>query len=310
MSENEVSKAKILVVEDNDSIRETMESILAEEGYDVKAAPGVRIAAGLIEKETFNLVISDLPLGADSGLTLVEPVRSKDESTIFLLMTGAGTMETALEAIKKDVDEYILKPIEPAELIHKVKTYLEKQKITKEKEVLVRQLQESNERLIELVKIDELTGAFNRRFLFEQLHIEMQKSRRQRSTLVLMMCDVDGFKKFNDKYGHLEGDTLLKTIVEILKGCVRQYVDMVFRYGGDEFAILVPDANRENAGVIAGRIVSKIRQDLGAKGIGISIGAAAYGDGGMYVSFMNELIHIADTMLYEAKRSGGGKAVV
>lgn len=306
---SDLSQYNILVVEDNDSIRETTRDILSDEGYTVKESASLKEAIPIVEKEMFNLVISDLSLGSSSGLSLVEMVRKKDSSTIFLLVTGAGSMETALEAIKKGVDEYILKPIEPGELLHKVKTYLDKQKIKKEKEFLMQQLQESNSKLLELVKVDELTGAFNRRYLFEQLFNEMQRSRRQRSPLSLMMCDVDGFKKYNDKYGHLDGDKLLSKIVDLIKAGVRQYIDTVFRYGGDEFAILVPGINKENSKILADRIVAKVGETLRDVNVSLSIGIASFSDTTKEISSINELIHEADSRLYEAKRAGGNKAV-
>ena len=251
---SEARPPKLLLVEDDDGIRETTAAILEEKGYDIKTAASLDEAVAVIQAEVFDLVMSDLSLGTGSGLSLVDPVRKKDPSTIFLLITGMGTMETALEAIKKDVDEYILKPIEPAELVHKVRSYLEKQRVKKEKEALVKQLKQSNVKLMEMARIDELTGAFNRRYMFELLHTEMQRAKRQGTLLCLMMVDVDSFKKYNDTYGHPEGDKLLKEIVTLLKGSLRQYVDQVFRYGGDEFTLLVPNITAENSAALAGRI--------------------------------------------------------
>jgi len=261
-----------------------------------------------MQAQAFDLVMSDLSLGTGSGLSLVDPVRKKDPSTIFLLITGMGTMETALEAIKKDVDEYILKPIEPAELMHKVNSYLEKQRVKKEKEALVKQLEQSNVKLMEMARVDELTGAFNRRYMFELLHTEMQRAKRQGTLLSLMMVDVDRFKKYNDAYGHPGGDKLLKQIVTLLKGSLRQYVDQVFRYGGDEFTLLVPNITAENAAALAGRISTRVNNALRDKGVGISIGVSTL-EGANKRFSLNEFIHDADKKLYEAKKASGGKAV-
>ena len=301
--------SKILLVEDNDNIRETTDLILSSEGYQVKTAASLAEATVLIEKESFDVVISDLSLGTGSGLSLVDPVRRKDSSTVFLLMTGRASMETALEAIKKDVDEYILKPVEPQELIHKVKMYIEKQSIKKEKEALLRQLKETNMKLLELIKTDELTGVFNRRYLFEQLHQEMQRARRQKSMTNLLMCDVDGFKKYNDAHGHVDGDELLKRIAQLLKSGVRQYVDHVYRYGGDEFAIIVPAIAQEDAKTVADRVVQYVSESLRESNIGISIGLAHF-DGSQKNMSLNDLVHAADTKLYEAKRRGGRQVVL
>jgi two-component system cell cycle response regulator len=300
-------KIKILVVEDSVFIRETTLAILTEDGYSVKGAATVAEALRFIENDSFNMVISDLTLEQGSGLELVDPVRKKDPSTIFLIMTGAGTMETALEAIKKGVDEYILKPISPPELSHKVETYLDRQRMKKEKEALVGQLEKLNAKLLELVKVDELTGVFNRRYLFEQMHIEVQKAVRQRRRITLMMCDVDGFKKFNDTHGHLEGDELLKKISGLLRLSTRQYVDQVFRYGGDEFAILIPEIDLETAKMIGGRIVSNISKHLKDKGISMSVGVANVASEDIHS--LNEFVQEADGKLYEVKKQGGNKMI-
>ncbi len=221
----------------------------------------------------------------------------------------AAAREREKQAIKKDVDEYILKPVEPQELIHKVKMNIEKQSIKKEKEALLRQLKETNMKLLELIKTDELTGVFNRRYLFEQLHQEMQRARRQKSMTNLLMCDVDGFKKYNDAHGHVDGDELLKRIAQLLKSGVRQYVDHVYRYGGDEFAIIVPAIAQEDAKTVADRVVQYVSESLRESNIGISIGLAHF-DGSQKNMSLNDLVHAADTKLYEAKRRGGRQVVL
>jgi len=169
-------------------------------------------ALELIAAENFDIVVSDLFIGKDSGLSLVDPVRAKDRLAVFLLVTGDGTMETAVEAVKKNVDEYMLKPIKPSELLPESENLSRQTKARERKRISYKAAAGSNMKLLELSKTDELTGLFNRRSLFEQIHAEMQRAKRQSTPLCLMMCDVDGFKKFNDANGHLEGDKVLKDI--------------------------------------------------------------------------------------------------
>ncbi|MFH1367678.1 MAG: response regulator [Elusimicrobiota bacterium] len=304
----EEKKVNVLVVEDDDNIRGTLKEILAEEGYAVSTASTVKKAEDELVAKNYDVVISDLSVGKSSGLSLVDPSRKKDKTTVFLLLTGQGSLETAVEAVKKNVDEYILKPIKPAELIHKVKSYLEKQKLTREKDYLLGQLQQSNMRLLEIIKTDELTGLFNRRHLFEQLHAEMQRSKRQKTSLCLMMCDIDGFKKYNDTYGHLEGDKVLKEVTLMIKMFVRQYVDQVFRYGGDEIAVIVPGLDEDHAVSLGSRIVDKVCEKTQSYGIGISIGIACLNVEA--VVSLNDFVDMADKKLYEAKKSGKNKVVI
>ena len=122
---------RILVVDDDYNIKETMKDILEEEGYIVETADSLSKAQEIIEKENFNVILSDLSLGEYSSLSLVELVRRKSPHTIFILITGQDKLDADLEATKNDVDEYILKPIQPNELIHKIKIHLEKQMLTK-----------------------------------------------------------------------------------------------------------------------------------------------------------------------------------
>jgi two-component system cell cycle response regulator len=300
---------KILLVEDNDGIRETLQDILDSEGFNVQTAASVHEAEQKIEQnDAFNVVLSDLSLGKESGLMLIDSVRKKEKATIFIIMTGYGTLETAMEAIKKNVDEYILKPVNPVELIHKVRTYIDNQKLNREKEGLVKKLQESNIKLLEISKSDDLTGVFNRRYFFEEVNNEMQRAKRQKNTLGLMMCDVDGFKKFNDTRGHIEGDRILRQIAVELQSSVREYVDKVFRYGGDEFIVIMPEIEKETMLKVGQRIVARVKENFGANDIGISIGISHYSLETQHMS-LNELIDLADKKLYEAKKSSDTKVM-
>jgi len=102
---------RILVVDDDYNIKETMKDILEEEGFIVETADSLSKVQEIIEKENFNVIISDLSLGEYSGLSLVELVRRKSPHTVFILITGQDKLDADLEATKNDVDEYILKPI-------------------------------------------------------------------------------------------------------------------------------------------------------------------------------------------------------
>ncbi|MCS7232096.1 MAG: response regulator [Elusimicrobiota bacterium] len=308
----EIRHTKILIVEDDENIRESTKDILEENNYSVDTASSFEEAVNKLEKENYNLVISDLSLGKDkTGLELVDIAKNKNKFVVFLLITGQATLESAVESIKKGVDEYILKPINPNELIHKVRTHLEKQRFNIEKEKLAEQLKEVNIKLLTLSVTDELTGVYNRRYLFERLYIEIQRAKRRQTDLALMMCDIDNFKSYNDKYGHIEGDRLLREVALFIKLNVRNYIDYVFRYGGDEFVILLCEIDKEDAQGVAQRIVSKFRNSFSSKGIGISIGLVLIS--GVEVKDKNvdikEVIELADKKLYECKKIGGNTFV-
>jgi diguanylate cyclase (GGDEF)-like protein len=152
---------------------------------------------------------------------------------------------------------------------------------------------------------DPLTGVYNTRFFHEVLNREAARSKRYRTTLSLLMIDVDSFKAINDTYGHLVGDKLLVQIGHVLKACVRT-TDLVFRCGGDEFGVVLPGTSAEGARHVAEKILELVKsgdilQSLGYSGTtSVSIGIAEYKHG----SASENLVAAADHALYESKRSG------
>ena len=150
---------------------------------------------------------------------------------------------------------------------------------------------------------DGLTSLYNHRHFQEQLEVEVKRAQRYDLNLSLIMIDLDHFKKFNDSYGHLEGDTLLRKIAQILKSSLRE-TDFVARYGGEEFAVILPETNKEGASIAAERIRRTVSEqtfgEVGAK-MTISLGVASYPDD---ACLRADLIKEADDALYRAKKEG------
>ena len=157
----------------------------------------------------------------------------------------------------------------------------------------------------EKARIDSLTGLLNRRALDEFITSEIARASRYGGILSLIILDLDSFKAFNDNYGHVPGDELLKEISDIMKSSTRGS-DQAFRYGGDEFAILLPETNIESAQVVAERVRKRIAIEVESPiPITASLGVASWPTNGTRA---NELIAAADTALYQAKRSGGNQS--
>jgi diguanylate cyclase (GGDEF)-like protein/putative nucleotidyltransferase with HDIG domain len=154
-------------------------------------------------------------------------------------------------------------------------------------------------------RVDELTGLFNRRHFEERLKEEIGRHSRYGNVFSMLLLDLDNFKTYNDIYGHPAGDTLLSQIGKIIKGSVRS-ADQAFRYGGDEFVVILPQAAMDDAYVVAERVRVQIAREMEVKEIAVtcSIGLASYPTDGV---ISGELVTVADTALYYAKRTGGNR---
>ena len=183
----------------------------------------------------------------------------------------------------------------------------------------------------DLVTKDALTSFYNRRYFFHRLNSEIQRAKRYGRTLSLLILDVDNFKRFNDAYGHLEGDALLRRMADLIRGTIRRSdakpsyeVDIACRYGGEEFAIILPEAAQVQGGEAAERlrasieargagiVAEKIRQriettPMEGKAVTVSIGVSSYPEHGTDVESM---IRAADEAMYTAKRAGKNRVVI
>lgn len=177
------------------------------------------------------------------------------------------------------------------------------------------ELHEVNSNLNVLARIDGLTGLYNRRTFDEMMKSEWQRLQRAGKPLSLILCDIDYFKKFNDYYGHQKGDEALKAVASILKGTINRSTDGAFRYGGEEFCIILPDTDNVGAAEVAERIRVYVEllaiphnPSLDTKVVTISLGISSSVPS--EEGSLNELISEADEALYEAKRAGRNCAVL
>ena len=177
-------------------------------------------------------------------------------------------------------------------------------------EILARSIENVKEHTLlrRMATMDGLTNLFNRRFFMEQLTCEFKRARRYQSNLTLIMLDLDNFKIFNDTFGHLQGDEVLRIIGRILRKCVRE-VDMVGRYGGEEFAVILPEAANDQGVIVAEKTrkavmahpfkFGKRKSELNR--LTVSFGVSSLNDS---VENVAELINQADIALYRAKKQG------
>jgi diguanylate cyclase (GGDEF)-like protein len=161
------------------------------------------------------------------------------------------------------------------------------------------------EELFYLTIRDSLTGFFNRRPFFNTLQLEKERAKRQNRALCLILIDIDYFKQYNDTFGHLEGDKALEMLARILKSSLRQSVDSIYRYGGDEFASFLIETTIQQAIQIAERIrISYEKEKLGSTTL--SLGISEYKPHFDVETF----IGVTDTAMYETKGSGGNQVIL
>ena len=186
------------------------------------------------------------------------------------------------------------------------------QQRTLELQITLTELAEKNKLLEQQNTRDALTGVGNRAFFDQKLNAEIKRSRRERSTLALLMIDIDHFKSFNDNHGHLIGDLVIKEVATVLQQELKRSTDHLCRYGGEEFAIILPNTDIDGAAVLAEHIrlclqSKQIHYEELELSISVSIGCyAAIAD---VSSVSTNYIQAADAALYEAKNQGRNKVV-
>jgi diguanylate cyclase (GGDEF)-like protein len=217
------------------------------------------------------------------------------------VLTGSATLETAVEALRCGVYDYLTKPLESlAELDLAIHRALAHRRLVQENARLFAEVQR-------LAITDPLTGLFNRRKLDEMMTIEVERAHRYNRPLSLIMIDLDGMKALNDKFGHPAGDKALKIVAEKIRKQIRT-VDVATRYGGDEFVVLLPEADLDAARNVAKRICAKITSTT-YKGeyLSVSAGVAQWSPD---FPTARQFLKVADQAMYQAKRAGGKRLFV
>lgn len=288
-------KGKVLIVDDAPDTLEIIGKLLQFEGYQVLTASTGEEGIERVEKERPDVVLMDINLPGMDGNQALREIKRINPIQSVIMLTAYATVDNAIEALKFGATDFIKKPFENEHLIHIVNQALEKYHTLLEKERL-------EEEVRRLSITDDLTGLYNHRHFFKTLEAELVRMKRQGTSLSLLMFDIDNFKQYNDLHGHIEGDRVLKKIGSIVKNSIRSNVDSGYRYGGDEFAVLLIGATRDQALGIAERIRSTI-EESGFEKITVSIGLAEFNDQYDLEGF----VKIADHAMYVAKNSGGNR---
>jgi len=287
-----MQEINILVFEDEAASANLMEIALKSAGYRVWPVTTAREALDLLRGNTFPVAIAELHSSSMNGIQFTREAHKISQGTNVLVVTLYSFISSAIEAMEAGAYGYITKPLNSSEILIVVQRAVERFFL----------LSTSNEKdyFVDLAVRDGLTGLFNRRYFNELINIEINRLKRVPAALSLLMLDIDDFKNYNDKKGHLAGDSMLKSAAEVFNNCVRA-VDIVCRYGGEEFIIMLPQTGKSGAQIIAERLRVQCGLYLPTT---VSIGIASLPEDAKTVE---ELIQKADDALYQAKRSGKNK---
>jgi len=294
----------ILIVDDNKEIRNFLEEFLLAKGFLCISTGSSEEALEIIEDDSIQVVVSDIILPGMSGLELATKIKQKHENVDIIIMTGHGREFSYEEAVRKGACDMVVKPFRAEELQLRIERTLSEQRMRTERKVNL-------EELNRLAITDDLTKLFNSRHFYQRLKDEINRSRRYQIPLSLLMLDIDFFKDFNDNYGHLEGNKALQQIGKTIQDCLRS-MDTAYRYGGEEFTVLLPQTINTEAATVAKRIkksVAKLKfypEENETVSITISIGVTEYCHGDAPEKFVKR----ADQAMYMSKKNGRNKVTI
>jgi len=294
--------AQILVVDDEKGIRDSIQEAIQEAGYTCWTEASGDKALGFLEKKRVDIIIADVRMPGVNGFELTKVVKEKYDADVIII-TGYGRDFQYEEAIEKGASEFIVKPIRLRELIVRLR------RVLRERALLAQQRQLENQ-LRELTITDDLTKLHNMRHFYVQLQLEMDRASRYENPLSLLLLDVDRFKQYNDAYGHLEGDKILIELGRVIRECLRKS-DTAYRYGGDEFMVVLPQTLGNEARNVAERIRARFpaeysRREPDRIDTTLSIGVVSHRP----KEDLSELVKRADQAMYKAKKQGGNQSIL
>ncbi|MDN0076991.1 PleD family two-component system response regulator [Crenobacter sp. SG2303] len=315
----------VLLVDDQVMVGEAVRRMLANEpgiDYHFCANPDDALRVARCTRPT--VILQDLVMPGIDGLALVAQYRAdpatRDTPVIVLSTKEEPAIKSA--AFAQGANDYLVKLPDSIELVARIRYHSRSYLNQLQRDEAYRALRESQQKLLaanlelqRLTNSDGLTGLANRRYFDEYLNAEWRRARRQQMPFSVLMIDVDNFKLYNDSYGHIAGDIVLKKVADALLNAIGRSTDLVARFGGEEFAILLPNTPSDGAELLAEKArhavetlaISCVPSDSGQV-VTISVGGATlipdHDDAAL------NLIEAADLALYEAKRLGKNRVVV
>lgn len=292
---------KVLIADDDPTSRALLRKSVLRWGYDVVvAANGAEAWEVLDAPDSPPLAILDWMMPHLTGPELCQRVRQnrREPYPYILLLTSMDSIDATVQGLEAGADDYIVKPFEGQELKARLRTG---------KRIIDLQLDllRAREELRDRANKDLLTMLPNRSAIATALETELSRCHRDHRTVGVILLDIDHFKRINDTYGHFAGDAVLRETASRLRHNMRPY-DQVGRYGGEEFLVVLPNCDLEQAANQAERMRHRLEADtMLVDGAEMRVSASF----GVTVSDGSErtpdvFVRVADEALYRAKASG------
>lgn len=274
------SKEPVVVVDDDERVGEVLGELLSALDFPSEKCSSGNEALKKIREKEYSVLLVDMKMPEMDGFELIRRARETRPDLNIIAMTGYADEYRYVDIINSGANDFIKKPIDTGELEAK----------------LIRNIGERNLRreLSRLSMTDSLTGLYNQREFYIRLKQEIVRSVRQKHPLGVILVDLDNFKEFNDRHGHVAGDGVLRFVGRAISKSIREGVDTGYRYGGDEFAVILIDSDL----AIAEEIGKRIQQAISESGrVSASVGYGMYSE----QMSLTEFVSVADANLYKAK---------
>ena len=316
-----------IVVDDEHAVVEVVADVLEQQGIFVHRACSGEKALEIMTSNIVDIVITDICMDGMTGFELMESIHVMDSAVKVIVMTAYDSYDMVRRALQAGAYDYLAKPLnKPEAIVSAAMRAFESSRLIRENSQLLENLHagysrlaSANVRLVELNRLlrcqaitDSLTQIYNRRYIDQSLKAEASRHNSNKIPLSVIVLDVDNFKAFNDQHGHAGGDAALKRVGQVLERHARK-TDIVGRYGGEEFIVLLPKTPHEYAQMLAERVRQDIEREnveleSGSGRLTVSIGiASATGLHKMITG--RELIVEADKALYAAKNTGRNRVM-
>jgi two-component system cell cycle response regulator len=299
---------RILVVDDHPDNVEIINVRLSSRGFEIETATNGEEALQKVHENPPHLILLDVMMPLMDGYEVSRRIKNDDTLPFIpiILVTARDSTQDKVDGLDAGADDYLTKPVNFPELEARVRSMLRIKRLQDELDQKNRELELVNKRLRKLSVTDGLTELFNHRHIHELLHEEFERTKRSGEPMAVAMMDLDRFKLVNDTYGHPTGDVILYETADILRQTVRE-IDMVGRYGGEEFIAILPGANEDDAAHFAERVRQAVanhvfRDEANEVRMTMSGGVASFPDAD--TDHPDLLIKRADEALYAAKEGG------